>query len=206
MTSYSQFGEDDIIIRYFNHFKGVLLDIGANDGVTLSNSRALIEKGWGADLVEPAAIPYKKLAKLYKDNSLIKLHNYAIDNESGLCNFYESTSLFNIKDSGLLSTIKENYLVNVYQTNFTQYEIETLSFKDFQEKSLYKKWDFINIDTEGCDWDILQQINLIEVDCKCLCIEYNGHNPGIYIDYCKNYNLSLLYQNDINLILCKKNQ
>ena len=51
---YSQNGEQLIIEKYFGDFKGILLDIGANDGETLSNSRSLIKKGWQAVLVEPS--------------------------------------------------------------------------------------------------------------------------------------------------------
>ena len=55
MKDYSQNGEQKIILEYFqDKYKGKVLDIGANDGITLSNSRALIEKGWDGVLIEPA--------------------------------------------------------------------------------------------------------------------------------------------------------
>ncbi len=58
---YSQNNEEQIIIEYFKDFKGHLLDIGANDGLTLSNSRKLIELGWTGDLVEPSPNAFQKL-------------------------------------------------------------------------------------------------------------------------------------------------
>lgn len=210
---YSQFGEDNIIIEYFNSFVGNLLDIGANDGFTISNSKALIEKGWKADLIEPAAIPFKKLQSLYNSNSLVKLHNFAINTVSKKVDFYESSSLFSVNDSGLLSTIKENHICKeivysptkeVYTTNFTKYLIDAISFLDFQQKAMYKSWDFISIDTEGCDWDILQQIDLTKVGCKCLCIEHNQSNIDNYKAYCNKHNLYSVYENNVNIILCKK--
>lgn len=50
---YSQNDEEAIIMRYFANRTGRLLDIGAADGMTNSNSLALIERGWRAVLVEP---------------------------------------------------------------------------------------------------------------------------------------------------------
>ena len=43
---YSQNNEEQVILDYFGNKIGNLLDIGANDGITLSNSRKLIELGW----------------------------------------------------------------------------------------------------------------------------------------------------------------
>ena len=43
MIDYTQQLEQDVILNYFeNKEHGILLDIGANDGETFSNSRALI--------------------------------------------------------------------------------------------------------------------------------------------------------------------
>ncbi len=44
--------EEQVILDYFGNKIGNLLDIGANDGITLSNSRKLIELGWSGDLIE----------------------------------------------------------------------------------------------------------------------------------------------------------
>jgi len=80
---YSQNNEEQVILSYFGNKIGNLLDIGANDGLTLSNSRKLIELGWSAELIEPAEIPYNKLIELYKENKKVKLHNIAISDFKG---------------------------------------------------------------------------------------------------------------------------
>lgn len=53
MTRYSQNDEQDVILRFFNGRKGTFLDIGAFDGVTFSNTRALLELGWSGTMIEP---------------------------------------------------------------------------------------------------------------------------------------------------------
>lgn len=205
---HSQFGEDDIIIKYFNEkygsgYKGSLLDIGANDGVFISNSRALINKGWFADLVEPAAIPFKKLKKTYEYNSNVKLHESAISNIDGKTIFYESSSLYSEADSGLLSTIVESEKKRLmqYGIRYTQYEIETITFNTFKKQALCPGWDFISCDTEGNDYIILEQINLEEINCKCLCIEHNSVDIEKYIKYAEQYKFKELFRNHVNIIL-----
>jgi hypothetical protein len=60
---YGQNREDEvinnlIISKYGADFKGAILDLGANDGITLSNSRFFIENGWNGVLVEAGKLPY----------------------------------------------------------------------------------------------------------------------------------------------------
>ena len=44
---FSQNQEEDVILKYFEYLPvGTFLSIGENDGQTLSNVRALAEKGW----------------------------------------------------------------------------------------------------------------------------------------------------------------
>ena len=54
MEKYSQLGEQDIILNYFNGKQGTFLDIGANDGKTFSNSYALSLLGWKGVCVDVA--------------------------------------------------------------------------------------------------------------------------------------------------------
>ena len=63
---YSQNNEERIILNYFLNRKGNFLDIGANDGITLSNVRALAEMGWKGCLIEPSKKAYNKAVENYK--------------------------------------------------------------------------------------------------------------------------------------------
>lgn len=54
-NKYSQFGEEIIILDVFEKLgieKGHLVDLGAGDGYTYSNARALLDKGWTGDLYD----------------------------------------------------------------------------------------------------------------------------------------------------------
>lgn len=55
MTDYSQNGEEAHILHYLETIgitKGHLVDLGAGDGRTMSNTRALLDRGWTGDLYD----------------------------------------------------------------------------------------------------------------------------------------------------------
>ena len=196
---YSQNNEEQVILDYFGNKIGNLLDIGANDGITLSNSRKLIELGWGAELIEPAEIPYNKLKELYKENKKVKLHNIAISDINGEMTFYNSGEHLGNGDSDLLSTLsitdKQKW---ESKTEYKETKVKSMRWIDFNYWQLY---DFINIDAEGYDLSILKQIDLIEVGCSCLCIEHNGHQYNDIMRELRKYNMKTLLVNNENLIV-----
>src|ERR1035437_2412175 len=117
----SQNNEAEIIINYFNGFVGNLLDIGANNGMDLSNSYDLIKLGWSAILVEPGTATFDRLQYLHKYNSNAYAYNFGIAEKTGKGTF------FNASDS-LLSTTKKELLTK--WTTVTNERIE-VDFKSF---------------------------------------------------------------------------
>lgn len=69
---YSQYGEDDIFLPLLPS-QGRVLEIGAWDAITFSNSRALIERGWDAVLIEPSPGPLSRLIREYSGNDRVKI-------------------------------------------------------------------------------------------------------------------------------------
>ena len=67
---FSQNNEQQIIANYFGNFKGTFADIGANNGVTLSNTYALSLAGWYGLCVEPAPSAFDRLEMATKKNSV----------------------------------------------------------------------------------------------------------------------------------------
>lgn len=78
---YSQCGEDGIIEEIFkrlNISQGFCVEFGAYDGVSLSNTRALWEKGWTAVMIEMNPFLFSLLTKVYDKNERSLLLNYFI--------------------------------------------------------------------------------------------------------------------------------
>lgn len=203
-VSYAQNGEDLFVLEYFGDFKGELLDIGANDGMTFSNSRLLIEIGWDAHLLEPGSI-FDELYDNYKTKPLtVAVHNFGIGEKSEVVQFYESgPHIKNGKDKGLVSTTDYQETLRWTDVEFIEKNIQLVTFENFYDFVERPKFDFISLDAEGMDWQILQQIDLDAVGCKVLCIEWNSKPEllKLFTDYCKGFRIGLM--NAENLVFVR---
>lgn len=203
---YSQNNEEEIIFKYFGpEFKGLVLDIGANDGKTLSNSFACIERGWRAYLLEPSEKAFDKLEKLHEMNHIVSCLKFGIGKETGVVEFFSSGSHLNESDSDLLSTFKESETKRWAGTKneFKKEKAWLLTFKDFCKTYVRPQdyiFDLITIDVEGLDYDVLTQIDLKEHKVKMLIVETNSVDDQKYIDYCLSFGMKIHHKNHENLI------
>lgn len=200
---YSQSNEEQIIKQYFGDSIGTLLDIGANDGVTFSNSRGLIEQGWTAHLVEPSPKAYALLSSLYGDVENVYCHACAIMEDNGIFTLYESGAhVPHGTDVALVSTVNISDTKRWAKVTFDEVEVAGLTFESFKNIQEITHADFISIDAEGNDYCILSQINLSSIGCKCLCIEWNSKPElaKLYVDYCTKYGLREIHRNAENII------
>lgn len=81
-NAYSQRGEDGIIeevCRRLGLDTGVCVEFGAGDGMSLSNTRNLINKGWTALMIESVPSLFNICKLRYRDNSKVTCLNVAVD-------------------------------------------------------------------------------------------------------------------------------
>ena len=171
---YSQNEEEKHILNYFySKGSGTFLDIGANDGVTLSNTKALSDRGWSGVLVEPSPEAFRKLKENYRAIGGSYFYNFALGNHNGEIDFYDSGTHLNKEDTGLLSTAsEEDYNKWRGTTQFTPIKVQCFRYKTFLNRVKIKEFDFISLDAEGFDLDILKQIDLRPT--SCVCVEWNS--------------------------------
>jgi len=208
MGKYSQNDEDIIIEQYFGNYIGTVLEIGSNDGKTLSNSLACIERGWMGHLLEPSEIAYNKLHDLHATNMFVMTYKLGIGTKTGYVKFFSSGEHLGKGDTDLLSTAKESELQRWKGTKneFVQTEALLATWDDFLIMNIpesQRKFDLISIDVEGLDYDVLTQINLEEVKCKMLIVETNSVADEVYIHYCAKFGMKLHHKNYENLIFVK---
>jgi FkbM family methyltransferase len=206
---YSQNHEDDIFLNYFQNIKSnkTILDIGANDGKTFSNSLLLIENGWKAHLVEPSST-YKKLMDLHQSNENVLIYPVGIAEQDGTYDFYESGT-FHGEDGNLVSCIKPNEMDRwrgVVEFNKTKAIFNTFDTFLQSNKLENEVFDLISIDVEGHDWIVLQQIDLNKHSCQLLCVEWNSINElaSLFIEYASRFGLHEIHRNAENIIFAKK--
>jgi FkbM family methyltransferase len=210
---YGQNQEDRIVAEYFGDYAGNLLSIGENNGWHLSNCRALIEMGWSGIMVEPSPDAFLSLFTLYYDHPNVWCFNAAISDYTGKAVFYESGEHLGIGDTALLSTLDKNELKRWEGTSnhFEETEVLVWDFKELQNNVRHHssgkrdKYQFISIDAEGLDLKILHQMDLKELDCRCLCIEHNGNPETFHRIEChaQDFGMKLLAKTPENVIYVK---
>ena len=204
---YTQLEEEKYILSIYEtllnsaeKLSGNILDIGCNDGQTISNTRALLLKypELKCYFVEPNPYAFEKLQTLYSDSRHL-LFNYAIGDTDTTAVLYCNAHHLSENDTGLLSTIVESETKRWGESEKWEHvTVEVLKYPFSQID-----FDFISIDTEGMDEKILKQINLTKT--KILCIEWNSIDDvkSTIEEYCHQFGLKIIHENNINLIFAR---
>lgn len=165
---YSQQDEDKYIIQYFLHQKindGVFLEVGACDGVLYNNTKTLEDYfGFSGILIEPQKNFFEKLAKNRKN---CECYNYAVSSkEEKFVKFYGIGP-----EGGITSTLNTpttkngiNYYLNLrnlkrFFFNKTTFKVRTVKMSKILIESKFKYIDFMIIDVEGGELELLKSID-----------------------------------------------
>lgn len=196
---FSQSQEEKYILEYFGDKVGTFLDLGANDGITFSNTRALALKGFKGVLVEPSPKAYERLKTLYNGNKGIYTYPFAITDKNGNKALEESGALCSAADVGLVSTFHQHEKARFNRTvKYEPVEVKTFKWKTFLNRLRIKEFDMISLDVEGDELNILPDMDLSKT--SCICIEWNS-KPELkkeYDYYLKEFRV--IYTSGENLI------
>lgn len=161
---HSQNDEEPQILAYFGGYVGRFLDLGANDGQTLSNSRALVLRGWEGVLVEPSPVAFGKLSSLYPSSQ--KLLNCAVGESSGEVEFFENPDT-------LVSTAIVGEMDRWGRGTFSKTKVKMVSVGELMQMCP-SPFDFVSIDCEGLDVPILRGLVPFCQDTRLFCVEHNS--------------------------------
>ena len=153
-VSFSKAGEDIQLYKLLNRAKGKYLDIGCFEPVTFSNTYFFYLRGWSGVVVDPNP----KLEELFKaQRPLDKFINMGISSEPGTLNYY----MLPYKMSSM-NTFDYNFLEKNDLVKFIQKEIEVpiVTVKSLvEENNLLDGVDFLDVDVEGLDLEVLNSNN-----------------------------------------------
>ena len=196
----SQNNEEQLIRKYFKGLVGSCLDLGANDGITLSNTRACILRGWAGVMVEASTAAFDRLRALYGPNMDVHCLNVAVGDHNGEVILHESGAHLGKGDVSLLSTTVESELDRWVGTGFTPEPVRMVDFSTLLEMSPLKTFDLISIDIEGMDLAVLRQMDLNALKCSMLIVEFNGKDRDKFDRYVLPFGFLLYSKNGENLI------
>ena len=195
---YSQNQEEAVITSYFTSNDGRFLDIGAFDGINLSNTRKLLENGWSGVLVEPSPIVFTKLLDATADYAdKVQLANIALTPD------YFDLTVWRDSMGEAISTISQSHVQKwSSHKEWREFYISPVHIIDFCN-TFGNDFDFISIDVEGINWQLLSAMPGWMFDkCRMVCIEYDSHMNAI-TELMVKYGFKIIHRNGENLIFVK---
>ena len=203
---FSQYKQDKFIneVVFNNKSAGFFIDIGAHDGVTINNSIFFERyRNWTGVCIEPNPNVFERLIENRKSINI----NKCIGKENKKVIFTQITGY-----SEMLSGIADKYHPNhikridnlILRKGDLKNDIElgmiTLdSIMDIRNKDI----DFISIDTEGNEFEIVSSIDFKILNINCLIIENNYADNRIN-EYLNLWDFKLLSKLDVDEVYVKK--
>jgi FkbM family methyltransferase len=167
--SRSQLGQDLVGLSVSGLEKpGFFVEFGAADGVALSNSH-ILEKhfGWSGILCEPSTGWHEAL----KQNRSCTIDTRCVYSVSGeKISFSENY----LGELSAISAYAEPNANGVLKRTTSSYDVETISLLDLLKTHNSPKFiEFLSIDTEGSEFEILRNFDFQSYRFGAICVEHN---------------------------------
>lgn len=179
--SYSQYAEDLFIDRFLGYPKhGFYVDVGANQPTYLNNTNRFYERGWRGINIEPDTNNF---------NLLEKNRPRDINLNIGVSNVEDEITLY-VCEENTLSTFSKETAEKLSREGHKIVEERKIGV--FKLSSIFgnhkiKEIDFMTIDTEGYDQEVLMGNDWSIFRPKLICIEDNDVNEHDTFFKTKNY-------------------
>ena len=165
--TYSEWGEDLFIVKYFKNLnKGFYVDIGAYHPFFLSNTQLLFKKNWeGINIdINPTSIEIFNDARPNDYNV-----NTAVSNRNKKYINYYTKNIINLLSTTIIDSAKMSFLNNSFNIRKTK----CCGLNNIISKTKFKnrRIDFLNIDTEKSEVDVLKSLNFSKYKPKLICVE-----------------------------------
>ena len=169
-NSNSQLGQDLWVLGNTSS-AGTFLEIGAFDGFHLSNTILLEELGWRGVLVEPFVYAKQRLRKCQTKNVAIGTSGIVLFAKTKQPEYSTRVDLVDI--DGLGHIRKESQVVTVQSISILELLLQMNSPKHI---------DYVSVDTEGNELEILSQWDFSACTVDFWTIETNGRPDEFQID------------------------
>ncbi len=165
---FSQIGQDVDAMQYYNSSR-YFVEVGVNDPININNTYLMEKLGWKGLLIEPLPNLKRKITKVRTS----PLCQKAASNESRKVNF--TIPLFDAF-AGISDKIDAHKTFsNIFSRNI---EVETdLLTNILNEYNAPSHIDFMSIDTEGNELEVLEGLDFDKYSIGYLTIEHNYVEP-----------------------------
>ena len=194
--SYAQNREDVILDAFLSGVKkGFYIDVGAADPVVDSVTKAFYDRGWKGINVEPNVRIINKLNKQRKRDINI---NKGLGSKKGK----QTIRIYSGEGYGLSTfseDMKKEYEGSTNETTaiFEDIDVEIDTLASVCREHKVKEVDFLKIDVEGAEEDVLKGGDWKKYRPKIICIEAN-HVYGGWKDFIVKQDYSLVFDDGLN--------
>ena len=161
----------DLFALYFSELKknGYFVDFGATDGIALSNTYNLEKKfGWSGIVAEPLPSWHGALRK----NRACHIDTRCVYSQTGLSLTFVET--FNDPELSGLQQDLQRGLNEAARKDQRTFEVSTISLTDLLDHySAPKDIDYMSIDTEGSELEILKAFDFSRHRVSLITVEHN---------------------------------
>jgi FkbM family methyltransferase len=180
----SQFGQDALVGDIlFKGKPGIFVDVGARDGITISNSVYLERKfGWTGIAIEPHPDLFAKLVRRRRCDCRNVAASASASDGLDFVKFLEEP----FGNSGLLSTFREPERLKAIKHEIIRVPCEPLSEIIGDLKLIH----YLDIDVEGHELAVLQGIDFSRVEIRIIGVEVSEGTPN-----CREIDAFLLEKN-----------
>jgi len=168
---YSQFGESEILVRYFQDGKGFYLDIGSGDPVRGSNTYFLYKQGWTGILIDP-------ISRNIRASKILRRKDRIIQGLVGTANksylFFETYPYeYSTTDQEAFNRLIDGRKAKLVRKMY----LNTISISQLKLNITLDQPSLLSVDCEGLDLEVLKTIDLNTIKFRVICIEDFDFNP-----------------------------
>jgi FkbM family methyltransferase len=178
---YGQHNEDAFLNTLFpEEHIGVCIEVGAYDGISGSNTYFFENKGWRSLCIEPIPISFQNCQSIRKES----INCCISDDDKEDTDFH--IFCLNNNLSAISSLDPDQRLIDSHSHLITDRQICKVKVRSLtsllNELNYPTTIDFISIDTENTELDVLKGIDFNKYDIRVMVIENNYDDP-----YCEEY-------------------
>lgn len=176
---FGQWETDRIIEEYFTeNFNGTCVEVGAANGIKGSNTLFFEQQGWNTLCIEPNPKQFDSLSKHRKN-----VAHYAVSDSIGKMDL----TIFDVGEENIMSSLTslkpDERLVEAHEhiiNDSYKVEVEVETLTNILEIAQFPtKIDFITIDTEGTELDVLKGFDFDRYDVTLFVVENNYDDADI---------------------------
>ena len=166
ITTYAQYNEDLILQALLDGVdRGFYIDVGANYPVIDSVTKTFYDKGWNGINIEPVKSLYQELVNQRKRDINIQC---GAGNKKGKLSLREYVDI-----PGHSTFSKEQRANHGDSLKYKDYEVETKPLKDILRENNVEHINFLKIDVEGYEYEVIEGNDWKMYRPEILCIEAN---------------------------------